>query len=271
MLKLTSDRLVGPLKNLRDSPFYVVGFGDLDKVSIGFIGDTYAGKTRYIRTLTNVLGGVYQEETDLRLHSSDRTLNDSSYVFGEVKDNGLRRVVPIKLRSHAGHNIGRGDEGPKAEHNVFVLKYLKSSTFNKQLKFIEPILRKEEIDFVDVHCLVTRCDSQDDLTTRRKNTIIKRGFKDILYINNKQKHCYDLSELDEKNVDLILSVLGDEHPSLKLIYFGEKEVPARLEDRLVNFDGQFDTALIPEEGFKYDKDPMINSIWKEMQRGTITF
>jgi len=188
--------------------------------SIGFVGHTYTSKTSYIKTLTHTLWGVYQEETNY----NKRATKDSFYIFGEIESSGLKKPIRIQLKSHAGHDIDSGGGGPKAEHSVVVMKYLKSSTFNKQFNGIGPILEKK-ISLYGSHCLVTRANSESELITRRRNIIIKLGFEDISYIDNSKRKEYYLNNFKSENVDLILSVVRDIYSSLKLLYFGDGELP----------------------------------------------
>lgn len=267
MLQLTSDRLVGPLSDVSNKPFYVKGFNDLETVSIGFIGHTYAGKTQFIRTLTHALGGVFQESQNY----SKRTVNDASYIFGQYGNGESQRILAIKLKSHAGHDIGYGDKGPKADENVIVLKYLKSSTFSKQLRLIEPILEKEGISFDESYALVTRVDSASDMTTRRRNMVLRRGFKEMYCIDNPKKRTYSIDDINPLNIDLILKVLEGRFPNLNLIHFTEGGVPEGLEGKLVNGMNQLKFSSIPKGGFVYDEDPIMNSIWQDMSEEDVLF
>jgi len=267
MLKLTSNRFIGPLKDLMPLPFYIEDFNEFEKISIGFIGDTYAGKTQYIKNLINTLGGVFQEERNY----NKRTLNDSSYVFGEIEKNGVKKTIALQLKSHAGHNIGYGDNGPKTNHSVLVFKYLKSSTFDKQLRLVRPILEKEDINLVESYGLITRINSASELTTRRRNTIMKKNLKGIFYINNPKRNEYYLRDFDDRNVDLLLSVLENNYPSIKLLYFGNEKIPHGLEGKLIKFENHLSIKNIPKEGFKYDEDKLMNQVWEEMSREEIAF
>ncbi len=245
MYELTSDRLAGPLRTIRDNAFYIEGFLELDPVKIGLIGDTYAGKTQAIRALTHTLGGVFQEK-----HRSKRTVKDGSYLFGET---GSGQTIAVGLKSHAGHDVGKGDKGPRADKNILVLKYLKTSTFNRQFGIIEPIIEKEGIDYSDCSALVTRVTSEDQLPIRRKNMIVRKGFKHVYFVDNHRKQQYPLSGLDPANIHVVIDLAREVYPDLKLIYFGDEELPDSLEDKLVRFDDQLSFAAWDEKEDSEDK------------------
>ena len=267
MLKLTQDRLVGPLKEIYSEPFYIENFFSLEKAEIGFIGHTYAGKSQVIKALTHTLGGVYQE----KINDNKRTLDDSCYIFGEIYNGNARQTIRINLKSHAGHDIGYGTDGPKCEQSVVVFKYLKSSTFNKQVRHIRPILEKEKVKIEESYALITRVASDADLTTRRKNMAGKYGFRDIYYVNNPKVKDYKLENFDFGNVELVLEVLEKKYPTLKLIQFGNSDIPEGLEEKLAKFDKHLDIKPVPRNGFVYSDKKEINDIWEAMSKDTIAF
>jgi len=231
MYELTSDRLAGPLSQLREQPFGIDGFMDLNSTRIGLIGDTYAGKTQIVKALTHTLGGVYQER-----HLRDRTLDDSSYIFGEYNSEGQRKTFAVGLKTHAGHKILYGKQGPKAKKNIIVLKYMKSSTFNKQFELIEPIIETEGITYEECLAILTRITSTEQMTTRRRNMVLRQGFRNIYFADNPKQKKYPLAKLDESNINAVLELLRDDLPDIKLIYFGSDQIPSSLEDKLVKFD-----------------------------------
>jgi hypothetical protein len=214
MPELTTKRLVGPLKTIREGNFMIGGFLDMLKEKIGLIGDTYAGKTQVVKALTHTLGGVYQE-----CHTKCRTLEDSSYVFAEVTSDEQRQTMAVGLKTHAGHEINEGDKGPRAQKNIVVIKYLKTSTPNMQFGLIQPIIEREGISYQDCIALLTRVTDLGSVTTRRRNMIMNLGFRALYPVDNPKRTNYSLGEMDTANVDAVLDLLRDNHPSAKLIYF----------------------------------------------------
>jgi len=227
MSELTSDRLVGPLKEIRKKPFIINDFIDLDQLSIGFIGDTKSGKTQMIKALTYCLGGVYQEKKNY----CNCTLKDSSYIFAEKVIKGRTKTYAIHFRSHKLYN-----DISESEKNIVVIGKWKTMHLSRQLNNISSVMKSKNISYSDCIALITRTNSSEDLSKRRKNKIDTLGFKDIYFTNNPKKRNYSINDLNISNIDSVLNLLRDDNPTMKLIYFGSETLPKQLEEKVVLFD-----------------------------------
>jgi hypothetical protein len=132
----------------------------------------------------------------------------------------------------------------KPEFTIVVLKYIKASTFSRQIRKLPKLLYREDLPFESYPVLVTRVDDPGQIPKRRFNQLAGRN---CYFVDNRPKRRYGLDNLRVQNVDILLDVVRRKYPGMRLVYFGGDNIPSSLADKIVRHSGQVQTAALASD------------------------